>query len=446
MCDSSMKQSRVRRFRAGLVFIVLAGLAVAATCAPRLGAAGEPSAVTVLPWGPTPSAAFAYARATAIAAVGRALFNDPMLSASGRVACSTCHDPAHGFSAPNAMPVQIGGPELNRPGTRAVPGLTYAQFSPAFTEHFFESEDDGDESADQGPTGGLAWDGRVDRARDQARLPLLDPAEMANTDPAAVVAAVSRSASAGAIRSLYGGDVFLDPGRAFAAITEALEFYQQTPAEFSAFDSKYDAFLRGVAVLTEQERRGLALFDDPEKGNCARCHRSAATADGRPPLFTDFGYVALGAPRNRAIPANVERGYFDLGLCGPLRNDLADQKTYCGMFKTPSLRNVALKGSLFHNGVFHSLRDVVAFYAERDTNPAKWYPVGADGTVSKFDDLPAEFVANVNVEPPFGGHVGDQPALSGEDVDDIVAFLQTLTDGYMSGRKAATGSAASSQK
>src|SRR5882762_2540252 len=77
MCDSSMKQSRVRRFRAGLVFIVLAGLAVAATCAPRLGAAGEPSAVTVLPWGPTPSAAFAYARATAIAAVGRALFNDP---------------------------------------------------------------------------------------------------------------------------------------------------------------------------------------------------------------------------------------------------------------------------------------------------------------------------------------------------------------------------------
>jgi cytochrome c peroxidase len=103
---------------------------------------------------PTPSPAAAYARAEAIAALGRTLFFDPALSASGRIACATCHDPAYAFSAPNALSVQSGGPDLHRPGIRAVPGLMYGRDTPAFTEHYFESEDEGDESVDQGPTGG----------------------------------------------------------------------------------------------------------------------------------------------------------------------------------------------------------------------------------------------------------------------------------------------------
>jgi cytochrome c peroxidase len=168
------------------------------------------------------------------------------------------------------------------------------------------------------------------------------------------------------------------------------------------------------------------VFNDPEKGNCAQCHRSAVMADGRPPLFTDFGYVALGVPRNRAIPANDNPEYFDLGLCGPERHDLAGQTKYCGMFKAPTLRNVASKKSFYHNGFFHSLRDAVAFYAERDTDPGKWYPTGPDGVVRKFDDLPAAYVGNVSMEMPFG----PKRVLSDSDVDDLVAFLRTLTDGY----------------
>jgi cytochrome c peroxidase len=379
-----------------------------------------------LPWGPTPSAAAAYARAAAITGLGRTLFFDPGLSASGRMACATCHDPAHGFSAPNALAVQLGGPDLRRPGIRAVPSLMYGQALPAFTEHFFESEDEGDESVDQGPTGGRDWDGRVDRARDQAALPLLDKNEMANASPAAMVAAAARASYAEDVRRLYGQDVFADPARAFAAVTEALEFYQETPATFSPFSSKYDAFLTRRVSLSEQEGRGLAVFNDPEKGNCAQCHRSAVMADGRPPLFTDFGYVALGVPRNRAIPANDNPEYFDLGLCGPERHDLAGQTKYCGMFKAPTLRNVASKKSFYHNGFFHSLRDAVAFYAERDTDPGKWYPTGPDGVVRKFDDLPAAYVGNVSMEMPFG----PKRVLSDSDVDDLVAFLRTLTDGY----------------
>ncbi len=380
----------------------------------------------VLPWGPTPSPAAAFARAQAIAALGKSLFFDPALSASGRMACASCHDPAHGFAAPNDLSVQLGGPDMQRPGLRAAPSLMYAQQTPPFTEHYYESEDEGDESVDQGPTGGRDWDGRIDRARDQAALPLMDPNEMANTDRAAVVAKVARAAYAGEVKRLYGQSVFADTTRAFAAITEALEFFQQTPAVFSPFSSKYDAFLRGAVQLSEQEARGLAVFNDPDRGNCTQCHRSEVMADGHPPLFTDFGFVALGVPRNPAIEANRDPAYFDLGLCGPQRHDLANRPDFCGLFKAPTLRNVALRRSFYHNGIYHSLREAVAFYATRDTDPAKWYPVAADGTVRKYDDLPAQYQDNVSMDMPFG----PKQVLSDADVDDLVAFLQTLTDGY----------------
>jgi cytochrome c peroxidase len=421
-----MKMARVRVIKPVQPAKAASTMSVAVILAGMLAAGSAVANGPALPWGPTPSASAAYARATMIAELGRRLFFDPALSASGRMACATCHDPAHGFSAPNGLAVQLGGPDLRRAGIRAVPSLTYGAFVPAFSEHFFESEDDGDESVDQGPTGGRDWDGRVDRARDQAALPLSDSNEMANVSPKAVVAAVARAAYAGDVRRLYGQNVFATPTKAFAALTEALEYYQQTPATFSPFSSKYDAFLGGSVRLTEQEARGLSIFDNPEHGNCAQCHKSAASADGRPPLFTDFGYVALGLPRNRAIPANADPTYFDLGLCGRQRHDLAGVAKYCGMFKAPTLRNVALKQSFYHNGVAHSLRDAVAFYAERDTDPQKWYPVGPDGKVRKFDDLPPDYGANVNQELPFGG----RRVLSDADVDDLVAFLRTLTDGY----------------
>lgn len=402
--------------------LLLFGLA----CAALPAAAGDPP----LPWGDTPSPAAAYARVAAITALGRTLFFDPGLSASGRQACATCHDPRFGFSPANDAPVQLGGPGLDRPGTRAVPGLTYAQFSPSFTEHYFESEDEGDESIDQGPTGGLTWDGRAGRARDQARVPLLSANEMANAAPAAVVAHVRAAPYAGTVRALYGADVLADDARAFAAITEALEVFQQDPATFAPFSSKYDAWLDGRATLTAAEARGLQAFEDPGRGNCAHCHKSRPTATGARPLFTDYGFVAVGVPRNAAIPANADPAHFDLGLCGPDRTDLADHPAYCGLFKAPSLRNVGLRKSFFHNGAMHSLRDAVAFYASRDTDPARWYPDGR-----RFDDLPAAYWENVNVEPPFDRHPGDAPALSEGEIDDIVAFLGTLTDGWRAAAK-----------
>jgi cytochrome c peroxidase len=130
--------------------------------------------------------------------------------------------------------------------------------------------------------------------------------------------------------------------------------------------------------------------------------------------------IALGVPRNPAIPANADPAYFDLGLCGPVRTDLRDHPDYCGRFKTPSLRNVAVRTSFFHNGLVHDLRQAVAFYVERDSAPEKWYPHG------KFDDLPERYWENINTDPPFG----PRPALTEAEIDDVVAFLGTLTDGF----------------
>jgi cytochrome c peroxidase len=363
--------------------------------------------------------------AAAMTDIGRALFFDQSLSASGKMACASCHDPARAFGPPNDSPVQRGGRDGRRLGVRAVPSLTYTQNIPPFTEHYFD--DEGDDGIDQGPAGGRTWDGRAQSAHDQARLPLLSPFEMANTSADAVVASVRRASYATQFRATFGDRVFDDEALAFKAVLMALETFQQSPAEFYPYSSKYDAWLRHETSLSSEETRGLAVFNDPAKGNCARCHPSAMR-NGAFPQFTDFGYAAVGVPRNLGLPANSDRRYHDLGLCGPLRTDLADRKEYCGLFRTPTLRNVATRRVFFHNGAMHRLEDVVRFYAERDTQPQKWYPLGKNGVALKFDDLPVQYQGNVDTQPPFDRRIGDQPALSETDIKDVVAFLSTLTD------------------
>jgi cytochrome c peroxidase len=364
--------------------------------------------------------------------LGRLLFSDRTLSASGTMSCARCHDPAHAYGPPNDQSVQLGGPDLSRSGQRAVPSLKYLQNVPAFTEHHFD--DSVDESEDQGPTGGHTWDGRADTIHDQARLPLLSPFEMANADTRAVVARLRLSPYAQQIRDTFGNNTLDDAELAFGAALLALEVFQQSPADFYPFDSKYDAWLRGTAHLTQRERHGLALFNDESKGNCASCHPSQVR-QGAFPVFTDFGHIALAVPRNRTVMANASPDWRDLGLCGPLRTDFTQHPEYCGLFRVPSLRNVALRNVFFHNGVFHDLTQVVAFYAERDSNPTKWYGRNPSGAPRRYADLPREYWKNVNVDPPFGRKPDAKPALTSADIRDIVAFLGTLTDGYGAGAK-----------
>jgi cytochrome c peroxidase len=313
----------------------------------------------------------------------------------------------------------MGGPGLNLPGMRNVPSIRYAKFTPAFA--FAE---------DGAPSGGFYRDGRSKDLADQARNPFIDPREMANPTIAGLVHKLSRTPYAAAFRKSFGEDVFQDPARAFDAMVAALAAYQAESPEFHPFDSKYDAFLAGNARLTEQEERGRILFNDPNQGNCAACHPSERADDGSAPLFTDFTYDNLGLPREVEIVMNKDPAFFDLGLCGPKRLDLAERHDLCGAFKVPTLRNVARTPPYFHNGGFATLREVVDFYVRRDTHPEEWYP-HSEGRVQKFNDLPAEMRTNVNVdEVPYDRKPGDEPALRPDEIDDVVAFLGTLDDGY----------------
>jgi cytochrome c peroxidase len=358
--------------------------------------------------------------------LGRVLFADISLSASGKLACASCHDPAHAYGPPDGRPVAMGGPNMDLPGVRAIPSLTYGQATPAFDEHFSETE--GDDSVDQGPAGGRGWDGRASSAHQQAELPLLSPFEMANEDSAAAINRLRNSRSAAIFRATFGDTVLADEALSWKGMLLALEVFQQSPSDFYPYTSKYDAWLRGAATLSESEQRGLDLFNDPGKGNCAECHPSAIRRGGFP-QFTDYGFLALGVPRNPRIPVNANPKYFDLGLCGPYRTDLTAQTSYCGLFKTPSLRNVALRRTFFHNGVFTSLDEVVRFYVTRDLKPEDFFPRKPDGSVAVFNDLPPAFRDNINVEAPFRTSSG-AAALSEPEIGDVVNFLKTLTDGF----------------
>ncbi|MBV8504149.1 MAG: c-type cytochrome [Paucibacter sp.] len=371
--------------------------------------------------GESASSAAATASLSDVATLGEKIFKDGSLSASGRVSCATCHNPDAAHAQTNNLSVQLGGAKLDVPGFRATPSLRYLSSTPAF---YFQ--------ADGTPTGGFNRDGRAVNLTDQAARPFLAEHEMANATAQAVVDKLSRAAYAADFRRAFGDAVFSNPDTAFTGVRYALQRYQQeSTAEFQPFSSKYDAFLTGKASLSDQELRGLALFNSPSKGHCMACHPSAKGADGSPPLFTDFTYDNLGVPRNSEIPANADAGYFDLGLCGPDRSDLvASRPDLCGAFKVPTLRNVATRQVLFHNGRFKSLKEALRFYVTRDTNPELWYPV-VSGVPDKFNDLPSQYRRNVNVrEAPYNRKPGDVPALSDAEIDDVIAFLATLSDGY----------------
>jgi cytochrome c peroxidase len=185
--------------------------------------------------------------------------------------------------------------------------------------------------------------------------------------------------------------------------------------EVNAFTSKYDYYLKGQVTLSEEELRGLELFNS--KGMCNLCHPS----DGPKPLFTDFTFDNLGTPKNPNNPFYETPGgssFIDPGLGGflatlPQWQDKAQDNW--GKHKVPTLRNVDKRPSennvkaYMHNGVFKSLKEVVHFYNTRDV-----------------ETWPAPEVSqNINVDEL--GNLG----LTETEEDAIVAFMKTLSDGYV---------------
>ena len=350
-------------------------------------------------------------------ALGRSIFFDETLSEPPGTSCASCHDPARGYAGDHGSGIGVAaGSRAGHFARRTTPSVLYLRFFRRF--HFEWPEDSEHPEA----YAGFFWDGRSSSIAGLVRQPLLNPDEMGNEDARQIAGKLAKGRYADGLRAEFDG-AFDTPERTLEALGASVEAFLTSPT-MAPFSSRFDAYVRGEGSLSCRSRPAVSESSrDPAKGNCAGCHTMDAKS-GVPErsLFTDFGYEAVGVPRNRRLVRPPSA--FDLGLCERHdRSPYTDQPHFCGSFRTPSLRNVALRPSFMHNGALATLRDVVAFYATRGTDAKRWYVDGA------YDDLPAPYKANVNVSsPPYDHREGDAPALDDGEIDAVVAFLGTLTD------------------
>jgi cytochrome c peroxidase len=393
---------------------------------------------------------------TPVEELGKAIFFDKNLSVNKNQACSSCHDPATGWTGPdakiNAHGAVYHGSITDRFGERKPPSTAYAAVSPIMhydrkVELFI---------------GGNFWDGRAtgeklgNAAADQAQGPFLNPVEHGLADPACVVYRVCNANYHYSLEKVYPGEcdiqwplglnvdtvcgeekaivlpdnVKLKVNQSFDAIALAISAYEASP-EVNPYSSKFDYYLRGEADLTPGEKAGFDLFKG--KGKCSKCHIS----DGRKPLFTDFTYDNLGVPKNPENPVYRSKpDYIDMGLGGFLKETATPKEWQklaienIGKHKVPTLRNIDKRPSstfvkaYMHNGYFKTLKGLVHFYNTRDIKPAcpEVYP--EERAIAENCWPGPEVKENVNSE-----ELGNLK-LSAKEEEAIVTFMKTLTDGF----------------
>ena len=395
--------------------------------------------------------------------LGEFIFFDQTLSINNNQSCAACHGPEVGWTGPdsdiNAHGAVYEGSILGRFGNRKPPSSAYATPSPIL--HPIKRSGDF--------VGGNFWDGRAtgeklgNPAADQAQGPFLNPLEQALPDSACVVERVCNSlAYPGLFMAVWGMDacniswpadidtqcastdgmvMLSDDDRAKSDL--AYDYIALSIADYedstvvNQFSSKFDYYLKDMAKLTAEERRGMKLFNG--KGKCSRCHISRSMRKGEPPLFTDYTFDNLGVPRNPENPFYTQldfnplgENWIDLGLGGFLVTRL-DYQQYApqnyGKQKVPTLRNVDKRPypefvkAFSHNGFFKSLKQIVHFYNTRDVLPT--CPDDFMGIIGETCWPAPEVALNVNTT-----ELGDLN-LSDEEEDAIVTFMKTLSDGYM---------------
>ena len=342
-----------------------------------------------------------------MARLGKIMYQDLDFSYNGTQSCLTCHHHSSGFADPEnrrdpyTSVVSLGADGVSK-GGRNAPSAAYAGYSPVL--HW-------DAAADS-YIGGMFWDGRAtglvlgDPLAEQALGPPLNPVEMNMPDDDAVVQVVRDSAYASLFLQVFGADALADVPSAYNNIGRAIASFERS-SQVQKFTSRFDR-----NQLTAAEQRGAALVAQ----NCAQCHSTAPAPDGSKPLFTKYGYVNIGVPANPLLAGNPT----DLGLGGFLESDyhstapLIGDENYAaqyGKFKVPTLRNVARSAPYGHNGFFPTLREVVDFHNTRDV--AAWPAPEVQENKNTLD-------------------VGDM-GLTSAQVDDIVAFLMSLTDDLQMG-------------
>jgi cytochrome c peroxidase len=308
-------------------------------------------------------------------ALGRKLYFDTRLSKDGTLACATCHDISRGFTDRRSVSEGIG----DQLGKRSSPTVMNA----AFLQSMF-------------------WDGRAPSLEDQAKLPILNPIEMGHPDPASAMASINADpAYQSMFQKAYGrAPSYDDVGRAIASFERTLVF----------LDAPFDHYLSGdTKAISPAAQRGLELFNG--KARCVSCHMiNSSNPLGTDNLFHNIGVSArkqnfeqLAQKGLAAIAANSDEQALDKLA---LQTDLSElgrflvsrQRQDIGSFKTEQLRNVGLTAPYMHDGTLHTLWDVMDHYNKGGETNAY-----LDGGIEPLN-------------------------LSESEINDLVAFLFTLTD------------------
>ena len=418
--------------------------------------------------------------------LGKLMLYDKHLSVNRNEACAFCHMPETGFTGPvselNRTTGSYPGSVRTRFSDRKPQSHAYAPLSPVL--HYNPGQGD--------LVGGNFWDMRAtgrrlgNPAAEQAQGPPTNPVEMGLPDIACAVYRASQRPYRALFEQIWGRQAFaiqwpsdvaqvcdqpgpppasdptpvhlsgLDRGRpaaTFDQMAQSIANYEVS-AEVTNFTSKFDAVLAGKAQLTPQEQAGYDLFRG--KAHCNDCHRDGGP--GEDPLFTDFTASNIGTPANPRLPYYAEnrpdaRGYvanptgssFVDGGVGTFlaKGHLLSQPSAVdarwlpfapdnqARFQVPTLRNVDRRPyptfikAYGHNGYFTSLKSIVHFYNTRDVLPRCGPDDPGEGTTC----WPApESTENMNTKKM--GRLG----LSDAEEEALVAFTQTLTDGFISGQ------------
>jgi len=333
--------------------------------------------------------------------LGRKIFFDENLSSNFNQSCASCHNPDSGFADNNATKISpvSAGSIVTRFGNRNAPTSAYASFSPDFGLTVSAQTSETSSKYE----GGQFVDGRSESLIEQAKAPFINPVEMNNIDAADVVAKVQNSEYADDFLIVFGATAFDNINVAYNNIATAIAAFEAS-AEMNPFTSKFDAFQNDPVnnPLSASELRGFDLFKNPNTAKCANCHVVENPTGGKA-LFTNFKYFNVGTPSNINNPDNSQ----DLGL-GAAVAETAEE----GKFKVPTLRNVELTAPYMHNGVYETLEDVVRHYDIQVAN----------------EFVMPEVNRNIAAELNVGTFTG--LGLTQQDYDDLVAFMNTLTDGY----------------
>lgn len=331
------------------------------------------------------------------ALIGKLIFFDKNLSEPIGVSCATCHSPMAGFSDPRHTP--FSGGSTNQMGSRNAPAIGYMSFAPNRRAEIVRGVWE--------TVGGFFWDGKAEFLNQQALFPMINPVEMSNHSIDMLANKIKKASYYPKLEKLFGKENLSDSQTiAYYTVTclQAFELSHQV----NQFTSKFDFYLQGKVKLTDQEMRGMLLFNDSAKTKCSLCHLSVPTsyASTNKILFTDYSYDNIGLPKNP-----LQKGEpIDSGLAIFERKNPLE----VGRFKTPTLRNIAITAPYMHSGIFTTLEEVMEFYNVRDVDEKFAHP---------------EVKENINdIE------LGDLK-LTKQEIDDIIAFFKTLTDGYKVDKK-----------